>query len=108
MIDNLNPVIAKYIDADNSRNEEEFMACFAQDAVVIDEQRTHAGPEEIRLWYRQTRDEYDFTSEPIRFTEADDEMLLTCTVSGNFPGSPVDLSYRFQLNSGKIARLRID
>jgi len=103
----LSPVIAAYIESGNVRNEDAFAACFAANAVVIDENATHRGEQEIRAWYRRTRDEYDFTAEVKSFTQTSNEAVVVCTVSGNFPGSPVDLSYEFKIENDKIAELTI-
>lgn len=34
-------------------------------------------------------------------------MIVTAHLTGNFPGSPVDLRYAFTLSGDKIARLEI-
>ncbi len=40
--------------------------------------------------------------------ESGKETILTVTLAGNFPGSPVSLDFCFTIQAGKIAGLRID
>ena len=44
---------------------------------------------------------------PVSFELSEMRGVVTGRVSGNFPGSPVDLRYVFTLEDGKIARLEI-
>lgn len=103
----LNPTLSKYFQAGNSRDLEAFLSCFQADATVEDESATHQGLEEIGRWFRDTRSKYEFTAEVLRFVEENGETVVTCRVSGNFPGSPVDLDYNFTMHGDRIARLRI-
>ena len=50
---------------------------------------------------------YQPTVEVIDVAEADGKTILTGRVSGNFTGSPIELSYTFILSGEKIARLEI-
>ena len=53
------------------------------------------------------RAKYSFQSEPFQ-TEGDaDRPVITAHVTGDFPGSPVDLTYRFVVIDGAIAALSI-
>ena len=47
------------------------------------------------------------TAEPIDLPAPGNQTTVTGRVTGDFPGSPVDLQYRFTLESDKIARLEI-
>jgi len=104
----LNPTISRYFESGNQRNETAFLACFAADAAVVDEKETHVGHAAILAWFHRTREEYDFQSVPISTSSNGEEIVVTATVSGNFPGSPVDLSYRFVVSGGVIQKLFID
>ncbi|WP_066375467.1 hypothetical protein [Herbidospora mongoliensis] len=77
---------------------------FAPDAHVTDDGHDYRGHAEIGEWLGSTSAEFDYTSTPI----GGDDTTVTCRVEGNFPGSPVDLDYRFTLDaSGRISRLEI-
>jgi len=108
MEDRLNPVIEAYLSASNQGDDVAFLECFVSDAVVVDEGRTYHGSGEILGWFKHTRSEYDFTATQTGFREEADDWIVTCSVSGTFPGSPADISYRFKLDNSKIAKLTIE
>ena len=81
--------------------------CFSQDAVVIDEQREHRGRAAIARWKKEATAKYHYTSVPIAVDIAGAEATVTARLTGDFPGSPVDLRYRFTLEGDTIARLEI-
>ena len=82
-------------------------AVFAAEAVVHDEGGSHNGHAAIRAWREAAAAKYGFTAEPLAVTEAGGRTVVTCRVSGNFPGSPITLSYGFTLDGDRIAALRI-
>lgn len=79
----------------------------SEDAVVKDEGHTYAGIAEIRRWKEASSLRYEYTSEPIRSESRDGLTIVTSHVTGNFPGSPVDLRYFFKLDGDKIGFLEI-
>ncbi len=81
------PIVASYFDAAARSDHECYFALFADDAVVEDEGNTYHGINEIRQWRPSTPlVSYEITSvEP----KSDHSVVVTCTVSGDFPGSPV-------------------
>jgi hypothetical protein len=74
---------------------------------VHDEGRTHRGPEAIRGWIEDAARKYRPQVEPLRAVETDGRLTVTARVSGDFPGSPVELDFGFTLRDGRIARLEI-
>ena len=46
------PSIQNYVDASNAHDVNSILACFADDAVVGDENATHRGKIEIERWVR--------------------------------------------------------
>ena len=101
------PVIATYIAAANAHDPDAAAACFTADAIVKDEGRERQGTAAIRAWKEETGAKYRPHTELIDVAQADGKILLTASVSGTFPGSPVVLRYAFILDGGKIARLEI-
>jgi hypothetical protein len=81
--------------------------CFTTHAVVKDEGRTHTGPDAIKAWKAAASAAYVYTSEPFAVEQQDGLHVVTSRVSGNFPGSPVDLRYHFRIERGLIAALEI-
>jgi hypothetical protein len=81
--------------------------CFAEHAVVIDERREHHGRHAIARWRKEAAARYHYTSEPLAADGSDPDVTVITRVSGQFPGSPVELRYLFTLEGGKIASLEI-
>ncbi|MDD3446506.1 MAG: nuclear transport factor 2 family protein [Zavarzinia sp.] len=98
--------IAAYFAADRLDGDAT-TRCFTETAVVVDERRTHEGRDAIRRWKTATAAQYDYVSEPIAVSGADGHFTVTARVTGNFPGSPVDLRYAFTLEDNAITRLEI-
>jgi hypothetical protein len=98
--------IAAYFSAD-ALSPDAVARCFSAQGVVKDEGHTHTGREAIRSWKETASSEYAYTSEPLGVEFVDGFHLVTSRVSGNFPGSPLDLKYRFRLERGLIASLEI-
>ena len=81
--------------------------CFTENAVVTDESHTYRGRSAIEQWKEDASAKYNYTSEPLTSEERDGTTIVTSRLTGNFPGSPVNLRYFFQLEGEKIAVLRI-
>jgi SnoaL-like protein len=107
MIDNLPKPIALYIAAENSGDAALFDGCFAEDAVVRDENETHTGLAAIKKWKAETKTKYQHTVDPLRMSEQGGKFIMTNRLSGNFPGSPIELEFVFALDGDKIASLEI-
>src|SRR5262245_15223143 len=103
---NLPKPIAAYFAAD--RGDSEAVAqCFTENAVVKDEGHTYQGRAAIKKWKADASAKYEYTSEPFACEAKDGKLVVTARLTGNFPGSPVDLRFFFELQSDKIASLEI-
>ena len=102
----LPPPIAAYFAADAS-DANAVARCFSASAVVIDERRAHRGRPAITRWKADATAKYHYTSEPLAVDASGPEVHVTARVTGDFPGSPVELQYRFTLEGASIARLEI-
>lgn len=98
--------IAAYFDADK-RDGEAVAGCFTNQGVIEDEGQTHSGPAAIKGWKIAASAKYSYTSEPFTVEEKEGRYIVTSRLTGNFPGSPVNLRFSFQLEGGKIASLEI-
>ena len=103
---NLPEPIAAYFGADK-RDSEAIAGCFTKDAVVKDEGHTYTGILAIKQWKAESSTKYTYTSEPLTLDQRDGTTVVTSRLTGNFPGSPVDLRFFFRLERGKIAFLEI-
>ncbi len=98
--------IAAYFAADQ-QNPQALARCFTPKAVVKDEGRTHTGIEAIKAWKAAASTQYSYITEPLALKQEEGAQVVTRRVTGNFPGSPVNLHHRFRLESGLIAALEI-
>lgn len=98
--------IANYFSADTS-DSEAVAQCFTEQAVVKDEGRTFKGRTAIRQWKADASVKYQYTCEPLVCDWQDGQLTVTSRLTGNFPGSPVNLRYFFRLEGDKIESLEI-
>jgi len=103
---NLPEPIAVYFSADR-QNPDALARCFTAQATVKDEGRTHAGLDAIKAWKAAASTQYAYTTEPFALEQDSGHHIVRGRVTGNFPGSPVNLRYRFRLERGLIASLEI-
>src|SRR5690349_5136293 len=103
----LHPTLERYFAATNRHDVDDMVADFADHALVKDEGREHRGPPAIRAWMEETIRKYNFKTEPTSAVPENGKIAVRVIVSGNFPGSPITLTYRFKLEGDKIARLGI-
>jgi hypothetical protein len=74
--------------------------------VVSDESHEYRGAA-IKEWIDGAFSKYKAVADVTERSEAGSQTVATAQVSGNFPGSPVQLRYKFALKNGKIAELSI-
>lgn len=100
-------LLAAYFAASNNHDVPAMIALFSEGAMVKDEGREYRGLDAIREWATETIRKYDFKVEPAEATEETGRTVVTSSVSGNFPGSPVRLRYAFSMDNQKVSRLEI-
>jgi len=103
---NLPKPIAAYFAADKGDGEAVSL-CFSENAVLKDEGHTYEGQAAIKQWKSDSSKKYEYTSEPFDCKEMDRKTVVTSRLTGNFPGSPVNLRYFFAVEGGKITSLEI-
>jgi len=107
MIENLPEPIRLYIVGENTGDADLFGQCFAEGAAVRDENETHRGLAEIKKWKAETKKKYQHTVDPLSVSEKDGRFIVTNRLTGNFPGSPIELDFVFAIQGGKIVSLEI-
>jgi ketosteroid isomerase-like protein len=101
-------VLQRYFEAQNAHDIEAMVDCFTPDAVVRDEGRNITSPEGIRAWMKDTSAKYRIAAEPIESRVETGLTVVVAKVSGNFPGSPANLTYLFGLAAdGRISALEV-
>lgn len=100
-------IIEAYFDADRESGPDAVAATFTDDAIVKDEGKSHRGHEAIRQWKAAATQKYTYTVDPFFIATENGKTQVMGRVSGDFPGSPIDLRYFFVLADNKIAELEI-
>jgi hypothetical protein len=103
---NLPKPIAAYFTADKG-DSEAVAHCFTENAIVNDEGHTYHGRAAIRQWEAEAAAKYQYTSDPFGCEQKDGKFVVTSKLTGNFPGSPVNLRFCFGLEGEEIASLEI-
>ena len=98
--------VADYYAADNG-DADAIGPSFHPDAIVSDEEHTYEGLSAIQSWWADTKRKYHHTIEALRSEQRDGKTVVATRVTGNFPGSPIELDYVFDVKDGKIASLEI-
>ena len=103
----LPPVVVEYLSAERARDASRLSLCFAENGVVHDEGRDHRGRDGIRKWKEEVDAKYRYDAEPVAASVQDDIVTLRTRLTGNFPGSPLQVNQVFRLNLGRIISLEI-
>ncbi len=107
MLPKLPQPVVNYLAAVKAQDTEMFAHCFTADARVHDEGRDYKGLDAIRAWKKKTQTKYKYVIEPLDATVNANTVNLRARLTGDFPGSPVDLDFKFMLANDKIASLEI-
>ena len=101
-------VVSRYFELDAVRDIDSIVSLFVDDAIVVDEGKTHQGTTEIRAWQAGAASKYTYTTE-LTGVEAvgPDHYLVTGRLTGNFPGGTADLKFDFTIANEHITRLVI-
>ncbi len=107
-------VIDRYFAAAGSKDTDALVACFSESGVVTDEGRMMTGHKAIRAWRDAgPSSQYTYTTTVVgsgvadRSTDPLGTRVVIARLDGDFPGSPVDLTFRFVVRDGLITRLEI-
>jgi ketosteroid isomerase-like protein len=108
----LPPIISEYLAASDRGDTEAIVRCFAEDAAVVDEDQEWRGTAAIRRWRATVATAYQYTvqvtgAEALGQADGAEHHHVHVHLEGNFPGGQVDLTDRFALHAGRIARLEI-
>src|SRR4026209_2342945 len=105
-------VISDYLAASDRGDLNAVVACFTDDAVVLDEDQEWRGQAGIRQWRQKVANAYEYTVE-VRGAaqrgagDGGPRPAVHPHLEGNFPGGTADLTFRFGLRDDRIATLQI-
>jgi ketosteroid isomerase-like protein len=108
----LPPVVSNYLAASDRDDIDAIVACFTEDAVVLDENRHWRGADAIRQWRENVATAYEYTvaiigSQALGELDGGQRHAVYTHLEGNFPGGQVDLTNRFTLRGELIVGLQI-
>lgn len=105
---NLPEVIKDLVNAHNNFDSTAFANCFSETAIVFDEGKNYTGKKEIKTWIEKASKEYNALMKPVEFEGDAEKAGLKAEVSGNFPGSPLVLTYHLKFDGKHIQSLEIN
>jgi hypothetical protein len=106
MNNELPSAVAAFFHATNTREFGDFLSLFTDNAHVNDEANDYYGAQ-IADWIAEATADTKPTTKVTDIAPEGDQLQVTAQVSGNFPGSPVQLRYFFTIKDSKIAKLLI-
>ena len=101
-----NPV-ATYLAAEKAKDTERLGECFREDAIVRDEGREHRGVAAIKAWHREANAKFRYVVEPLDASVGGPAVVVRARVTGDFPGSPVELRFNFTVSEDRIGSLEV-
>ncbi|MEH6492743.1 nuclear transport factor 2 family protein [Halopseudomonas sp.] len=99
--------VSTCFDIINGGDPKRVNACFRPDATVTDENQRHQGLSAIESWQRETRQAFTYKAEPLAAATENGVLNVRARLTGDFPGSPVQLDHVFVLEQGMIQSLEI-
>jgi len=111
MTTSLPEIILEYLrlaGSARSADPAQAVACFTEDAEVVDFDDVRNGRAEIREWWDGPVTAFDYSLE-VRGGHAlgTDRYVAFTRLVGDFPGGTIDLADRFTIRAGLIAKLEI-
>jgi SnoaL-like domain len=99
--------VAAYLAAEAAKNADAISRCFAQNGAVRDEGREYRGRDAVRQWKAAADAKYQYVLEMVNVRTLGDLVTVRARLTGEFPGSPVELDHIFKLSNDKIVSLEI-
>ena len=95
--------VAEYLAAEESKDADALSRCFTQDGTVHDEGQDYHGCDSIRQWKQAADAKYRYVFQAVNVQTFGDLVTVRARLTGEFPGSPVELDYIFKLSGDKMA-----
>ena len=99
--------VTNYLAAVEAKDTDMLALCFADDALVHDEGRDYRGHDAIRSWKQESKGKCTYVVELLDASVTDKTTKLRARLTGDFPGSPIELDYRFRVTNDKTITLDI-
>ena len=99
--------VAAYLAAEETKDADALPAAFTEDGTVRDEGQDYLGRDAIRQWKQAADEKYRYVLQMVNAQTHGNEVTVRARLTGEFPGSPVELDHIFKLSNDKIASLEI-
>jgi len=99
--------VAEYLAAEEAKDADALSCCFTEDGTVHDEGQGYRGRDSIRQWKQAADAKYRYVLQTVNVRTFGDLVTVRARLTGEFPGSPVELDHVFKLSGDKIASLEI-
>ena len=99
--------VATYLAAEKAKDTEMLGQCFREDAVVRDEGREHRGVAVIKAWHSEANAKFRYVLEPLEASTNGSAVVVRARVTGDFPGSPVEMRFNFTVSEDRIVSLEV-
>ncbi len=98
--------IAAYLAAE-AKDANALSRCFTEDGTVHDVGRDYRGRDAIPQWKQAADEKYRYVLQLVNAQTHGNKVTVRARLTGEFPGSPVELDHIFKLSNNKIASLEI-
>src|SRR5712664_687118 len=88
--------IAAYLAAEEAKDADALSRCFTEDGTVHDEGRDYRGRDAIRRWKQAADEKYRYVLQMVNAQTHGNDVTVRARLTGEFPGSPVELDHIFQ------------
>jgi ketosteroid isomerase-like protein len=99
--------VAEYLTAEEAKDVHALSRCFTEDGTAHDEGQDYHGRDSIRQWKEAADVNYRYVLQTVNVQTFGDLLTVRARLTGEFPGSPVELDHIFKLSNDKIASLEI-
>ena len=99
--------VTEYLAAEEAKDADALSRCFDEDGSVHDEGQDYHGRDSIRRWKQAADAKYRYVLQTVSIQTFGDLVTVRARLTGEFPGSPVELDHIFRLSGDKIASLEI-
>jgi ketosteroid isomerase-like protein len=99
--------VGEYLAAEEVKDADALSRCFSEDGIVHDEGQEYHGRDSIRQWKQAADAKYRYVLQTVHVQNFGDLVTVRARLTGEFPGSPVELDHIFKLSNNKIVSLEI-
>src|SRR6266581_7870340 len=99
--------VAEYLAAEEAKDADALSRCFTEDGTVHDEGQDYYGRDSIRQWKQAADAKYRYVLRTVNVQPFGDRVTVRARLTGEFPGSSVELDHIFKLSGDKMASLEI-